>query len=439
MKKIYLEHPVFDACSVFDTETGHLTTIDEGELLRLRPDVPPAGDTAPGVVRRDGAGLVAFEGEINPRRTRFPRRIYFQITRRCNLSCPYCFLEAGPGQAHVPTAAVLDMAGFCAANGLMEVRLTGGEPTTHPDFFEIVDAFRERGVYISVATNGVIGEPVVRGLAEREGIWVIVSLDGPREVHERYRPGTFDTILRRLRLLKELAPAIRLRLTSVLTVHNLPHIFELCRVERELGAESLTIIPLRPQVRDSEVIGEMVTASQFRWAVEEMVRAQRELGVKVTTTIETDFAAQFHRDLVFRKRAACAAGREATNLDYDAAAGRFQVYGCSYSPAADLSAAPAIRRPFLAGTFPTDRPADLLSIWRDDQSWQIFREDAFKAAECLDCEYLTRHQCVGSCPIQNVDYPSIDVSDDVLEQIRTQLGRTAEWYCYQRISPGTSG
>ena len=38
---------------------------------------------------------------------------------------------------------------------LMEVRLTGGEPTLHNDFIESSERFREGGIYVSVATNGV--------------------------------------------------------------------------------------------------------------------------------------------------------------------------------------------------------------------------------------------------------------------------------------------
>ena len=138
--RYYEEAPIFDAFSRFDADTGQLTAIAENEFRRVRAGLEQAG-------WRDGNGrganqvgrLAMFRGETSPVRTRFPRRVYFQITRQCNLDCPYCYLKPGPGEAHVPTRAVLDMAALLARNGLAEVRLTGGEPTSHPDFFEIVE------------------------------------------------------------------------------------------------------------------------------------------------------------------------------------------------------------------------------------------------------------------------------------------------------------
>jgi hypothetical protein len=166
-----------------------------------------------------------------------------------------------------------------------------------------------------------------------------------------------------------------------------------------------------------------------------MVQASEQLGVRMTTTLATDFESRVYPDPIVRKRGACAAGREATNLDYDADRRTFLLYGCSYSPAPDLTARAAVRGPFLAGEFPSDRPGGLLRVWRDDAAWAIYRDDSFKSADCHECSYYTRLQCVGSCPIQNVDYECLDVERDVIKQLRTQLAQTAEWYCYRRIAP----
>jgi MoaA/NifB/PqqE/SkfB family radical SAM enzyme len=117
----------------------------------------------------------------------------------------------------VPTQAVREIARYMGKNGLMEVRLTGGEPTTHPDILSIVDVFQENDVYVSVATNGVMSRRVLDGLAERENLWVICSVDGGRDTHNCFRPGTFDTIVSNLRYLKERSPETRLRLTTVLS------------------------------------------------------------------------------------------------------------------------------------------------------------------------------------------------------------------------------
>ncbi len=208
---------------------------------------------------------------------------------------------------------------------------------------------------------------------------------------------------------------------------------ELGEVCAKVGAESITVIPLRPQVRNSEVRKEMVQGWEFKQVIEDLIKAQERYGVPFTTTMETDYKEKIYRDPIVRKRSSCAAGREATNLDYDAEAGRFMVYACSYSPACDLSAPYKLRRPFLAGFFRAGEAHKFLQIWQDGEPWRIYRDLSIRSRACKQCKYLMNHQCTGSCPIQNIDYEALDLSSDVLEQLRSQIEKTGEWYCYQKI------
>lgn len=435
MIRIFKEHPEFDEFTKFDTDTGRLVTLSEDEFRRFLPkSFSETILSSNGPIHRiNGDDATIFLGETPETHTRFPRRIYFQITRNCNLRCDYCFLSAERGAPHVPTSAAKGIARFMGQNGLMEVRLTGGEPTTHPEFFDILRAFQEEEVYVSVATNGVMDRRTLDQLAEEDNLWVICSIDGNRETHNRYRHGTFDQVLGNMKYLKAKNPTTRLRLTTVLTKENKSQMYELGEICKYLDAESITLIPLRPQVRDSRMRMDMINAPEFRQVIEDLVRAKERLGIKFTTTIETDYAGAVYKDPVFRKRSSCAAGREGTNLDYDAAKEMFVVYGCAYSPASDLTADPALRKPFLAGEFSQNMPEAFLGIWRDEQRWTIYRDLTIKADDCKHCTYYDNHTCVGSCPIQNIDYSSINAKGDVLVQLRKQIESTAEHYCYQKI------
>jgi MoaA/NifB/PqqE/SkfB family radical SAM enzyme len=432
--RFFKEDPIFDAFTRFDTSTGRSKAVDEdGFVSALAVARCRISRTLKGIDRYDAENHTVFLGETCATRTRFPRRIYFQITRNCNLECSYCFLKARHGLPHVPTDAAIEMAAFLSYNGLMEVRLTGGEPTTHPDFLRILDAFRDNDVYVSVATNGMVSRRTLDSLAERRHLWIICSVDGNRKTHNAYRPDTFDQILANLQYLKRKSPDTRLRLTMTLTKWNQRQIRNIGEIAKTVDAESVTIIPLRPQVRETAVQADMLTANEFRSVLEQMVKVNDELGVQMTTTLGTDLEFRLYPDPIVRKRGACAAGREAANLDYDGEKGTFMMYGCSYSPASDIHALPAIRRPFLAGEFPLGHCDDFQKIWEDDSAWAIYRNPSFKASQCHACDYYVRHQCVGSCPIQNVDYGLIDAGTDVLYQLEAQLSRTAEWYCYKRI------
>ncbi|MFT3890018.1 MAG: radical SAM protein [Anaerolineales bacterium] len=416
----------------FDTQTGALTTVTAQEFQNAVPGGYPSKN-GEYLQKIDGAGVTAFVGETPSTHTRFPRRVYFQVTRNCNLRCPACFIKAEKGSGHVPIQSIRKIAKFLGQNGLIEVRVTGGEPTSHPDLFEIIHTFQEQDVYVSVATNGVFEARIRDRLAEEKNIWLICSIDGDRETHNKYRGNTYDAILKNLLFLRNKNPSLRLRITTVLTTDNKNQMFELGELCRSIGAESITIIPLRPQVRDTEAKHWMVTASEFKTVIEDLVEAKKQLGIQFTTTIETDYKELIHKDSIFRKKSSCAAGREGTNLDYDAARDEFLVYGCSYSPASDLQATPEIRKPFLAGTFKRDNPSAFLGIWRDDSRWTLYRDLSLKPEECRQCIYLNKNLCTGSCPIQNIDYTSLHVERDVLDQLREQVTSTGEWYCYKRL------
>jgi radical SAM protein with 4Fe4S-binding SPASM domain len=236
-----------------------------------------------------------------------------------------------------------------------------------------------------------------------------------------------------LRYLKEKSPSIRIRLTTTLTTENKGQMWKLGKICQYVDAESITVIPLRPQVRDPGMVRHMVTAQEFKKVIQDLIQAQQELGVKFTTTLETDYAGKIYRDPVFRKRSSCAAGREGANLDYDADRKKFLVYGCAYSPACDLDARPEIREPFIAGEFSVDDPGRFLDIWRDESAWTIFRDLSLKSDDCRDCKYYADHTCTGSCQIQNLDFSRIRADADVLAQLRDQIARTGEWYCYQKV------
>ena len=93
-----------------------------------------------------------------------------EVNEACNLTCPVCFAGSSAlSTSHRPLAeieAMLDA--VVAAEGEPDlVQLSGGEPTLHPQFFEILAAARRRPIrHLMINTNGlrIAREP---GFAER--------------------------------------------------------------------------------------------------------------------------------------------------------------------------------------------------------------------------------------------------------------------------------
>jgi uncharacterized radical SAM superfamily Fe-S cluster-containing enzyme len=82
-----------------------------------------------------------------------------EINDACNLTCPVCFADSAVGKGgHRPLAEVEAMLdAVVKAEGEPDlVQLSGGEPTIHPQFWEIVAAARARPIrHLMINTNGV--------------------------------------------------------------------------------------------------------------------------------------------------------------------------------------------------------------------------------------------------------------------------------------------
>lgn len=82
-----------------------------------------------------------------------------EITDRCNLTCPTCYAMSSPHYGrHRTVAEVEQMLDLIVANeGEPDVvQISGGEPTIHPDFFEILDLAKARPIrHLMVNTNGI--------------------------------------------------------------------------------------------------------------------------------------------------------------------------------------------------------------------------------------------------------------------------------------------
>lgn len=81
-----------------------------------------------------------------------------EITSNCNLKCPMCFASSGPGGEHLSIdecKAAIDR--LVAVEGRPEVlQLSGGEPTLHPDFPQLLDyAVAQPIDLVMVNTNGI--------------------------------------------------------------------------------------------------------------------------------------------------------------------------------------------------------------------------------------------------------------------------------------------
>ncbi len=83
-----------------------------------------------------------------------------EVTDGCNLTCPVCYSESSPQRvaSHRSIEQIEFMMDCCVRNeGQPDVvQISGGEPTIHPRFFEILEAAKRRPIkHLMVNTNGI--------------------------------------------------------------------------------------------------------------------------------------------------------------------------------------------------------------------------------------------------------------------------------------------
>ncbi|MHC2066791.1 radical SAM protein [Bremerella sp. T1] len=112
-----------------------------------------------------------------------------EITSSCNLACPMCYASSGPGGKHLTLEQcqqTIDR--YVEMEGNPEVlQLSGGEPTIHPQFREILTYALSRPIdYVMINTNGIrlAHDPaLLEYLANRKDrVEIYLQFDGFREL-----------------------------------------------------------------------------------------------------------------------------------------------------------------------------------------------------------------------------------------------------------------
>lgn len=150
------------------------------------------------------------------------RLVSWNLTRRCNLACGHCYLDAVRRKSEAPgelsAAEALDVVSqiAAAAPGAMLV-LTGGEPLLRPDLCELVEQAGRKGLLPVIGTNGVMLDPGrARQLKAAGAAGVGISLDSGRpEFHDRLRgkPGAWAAALAGMRAARAAGLAVQMQAT----------------------------------------------------------------------------------------------------------------------------------------------------------------------------------------------------------------------------------
>ena len=190
------------------------------------------------------------------------KALCLHIAHSCNLNCSYCF--ASQGKYHGERAVMSYEVGKRALDFLiensgtrhnLEVDFFGGEPLLNFDvvkrlveYARSIEGKHNKNFRFTLTTNGMLIDDDVIDFCNRECANVVLSLDGRKEIHDRYRVdykgnGSFDTIVPKFQRLVESRGGKNYYMRGTFT-HANPDFLEDIKVMLDLGFKELSMEPV---------------------------------------------------------------------------------------------------------------------------------------------------------------------------------------------------
>ena len=236
-------------------------------------------------------------GELKKKTSGVVKALCLHVAHICNLNCSYCF--ASQGKYHGDRAVMSLEVGKRALDFLienstgrrnLEVDFFGGEPLMNFDVVKDLVAYARsiekaagKNFRFTLTTNGVLIDDDVIDFANRECYNVVLSLDGRKEIHDRYRVdyagnGSWEKIVPKFQKLVEARGGKGYYMRGTFT-HANPDFLKDIETMLELGFNELSMEPVvGPESDPSSLTAEdlPIVLDQYEKLAELMLKKHRE-------------------------------------------------------------------------------------------------------------------------------------------------------------------
>ncbi len=209
-------------------------------------------------------------------------RLVIELTNRCNLRCQHCFAERHAATGELPLEIIEKVLREGKSCGIDHLALTGGEPTLHRQFDEILRRVCAEGYTFSFVSNG-LNFPQIYSLLMLYRQWftgVTFSLDGAREeTHDRLRgTGSYRRVLRAASIC--VVKDLPFMLNMVLTAQNRQEVSEMVQLAGQLGSQGVRFGFLMPTPETAQSLLDL-SPHERREVETEIWRVQKSAAVPV--------------------------------------------------------------------------------------------------------------------------------------------------------------
>ncbi len=331
-------------------------------------------------------------GELKAKTSGVIKALCLHIAHTCNLNCSYCF--ASQGKYHGERALMSFEVGKRALDFLiensgtrrnLEVDFFGGEPLMNFDvvkklveYARSIEKEKGKNFRFTLTTNGVLVDDDVIDFANKEMSNVVLSLDGRKEVHDRYRVdyqgrGSYDIIVPKFQKFVKARGGKNYYMRGTFT-HANPDFLEDIKTMLNLGFTELSMEPVVAAEGDEAALTEEdkpVVMKQYEELAELMLKRDKEGKPFTFYHYMIDLAGG---PCIYKRISGCGSGTE-----YMAVTPWGDLYPCHQ--------------------FVGDEKFKLGDIWHGVENKKIQNEFAscnvYARSECRDC--WARLYCSGGC------------------------------------------
>ncbi|MBI4273939.1 MAG: radical SAM protein [Rhizobiales bacterium] len=308
-----------------------------------------------------------------------PFLVALNLTRRCNLKCAHCYLDAGTLRAGVPdelrTDEVLVLLGRIASlSDEIMVVLTGGEPLLRQDIETLARHAADLGLMVVVGTNGMLLNSRRVAALRTAGVSAVgISLDSLDPVyHDRFRglSGAWQATLAGIDACRRAGLMFQIHFTA--TDDNAHELDDMIAFARDAGAAVLNVFFVVCTGRGRTLSN--ISAERYETVLRRLVEAARDETTLVVRARCAPHLKRLARQAIPPLPITLAEGYEAGGC----LAGRRY---CRVTPEGDLTPCPYIE--MSAGSV---RKTDFALLWVNAPLFAALRSPMLEG-RCGACEF----------------------------------------------------
>ncbi len=348
--------------------------------------------------------------------------VFWNMTRRCNLSCTHCYIGAGPcaeGPLQGNELSTEEAQLFIEDLASIKIPLlmfTGGEQLVRPDFWELAEFAGSCGLTTAMSTNGTLISGEIAQRIKECGIeYVGISLDGATpKTHDtiRNKPGCFEGAVEALSLCRDAGIKTGVRIT--VTKDNIHEVEPLIDLALNLKVPRFCVYWLVPSGRGGGIYDKQITIEESTRVFDRLFRRAGDLkaegieflivdapqdGIRLLKILEETGSEEYEnaRTLLQCTGDSCSAGDRVANVDPEG-----NIYPCQFMQ----------REEFRIGNIREEKFSQIWSGAGNPVLEKFRRKKSLLTGKCGSCEY--KEVCGGGCRIRAYAHSGEMWADDPL-------------------------